>query len=747
MDFGRRRRWGPFFVRAPILTAALLATWASGASAATTLQVNAATGHDTGNCQSAPCQTIGFAITASHAASVSSPVTIQVAAGTYTEDLALGSADSGLTITGAGSGASAATNTVITGVSGNPTVKTDSSGAAASLSLSHVRIVNPPSDANAAISSGATDLALTDVAVDVQGAPATTAISFGGDTTMSGGSVTVENAAAADAIDAARALTLSGTPVSSAGTGHAIQNTGGPTSLSNLAITLSNSSNSSSAVTIAGRGSSLSHTSIGGGWSGTALADSGALDISDSSIASGPSPTGQLVFLADGTTAGSDVSIERTTLIQRSTAIEAIEATDVNLALDSSEVLGGSPGIFYRVLPPPNLGRVLTIASSTVDAGTLGVRDSSPVSSVAAFTDNNAGDAAIVNVQGSILVEPPASTTLGTNATAAVNCFASDVPDTTQAATGTNGAINCATGASGNTFTSSLSSMFANPGVDYTPKPGWSGLDSVPESAISLPLGFSDSTTDLAGNPRVINGIGTCEPGIRDKGAIELTGHGGIVPAPAIASPSSVLPGVAATFTGSAPNVPSGVPLTFSWHSSDGGTGSGTSYVHTFTKPGGYTVSVTVDGAAGCTASKSVTASVHGIDVMTAFTVSPKVFRAAGSGPSVVVPRRQRDGTNVSYQGTEAATTSFTVQLAKSGRLRGKTCRHVSGRHPKGKRCTVYLSVGAFTHSDTPGSNSFHFTGRLLGRKLPPGNYRLRAVPSNPVGKGNAVFAGFTIRK
>jgi hypothetical protein len=87
------------------------------------------------------------------------------------------------------------------------------------------------------------------------------------------------------------------------------------------------------------------------------------------------------------------------------------------------------------------------------------------------------------------------------------------------------------------------------------------------------------------------------------------------------------------------------------------------------------------------------------------------------------------------------------VQLIKLGRMRGRSCRQVGGKHPKGKRCTLYLSVGAFSHTDTGGGVQFHFTGRLLGRQLPAANYRLRAVPTDPVGHGPSVFANFTIRK
>ena len=143
---------------------------------------------------------------------------------------------------------------------------------------------------------------------------------------------------------------------------------------------------------------------------------------------------------------------------------------NVNLALDSSEVLGGGPAVLYRVAGPPGVGRVLTLASSTIDAGTLGTRDL--VNSVRASTDNTAGNAAIINAEGSILVEAPAATTGdATLATAAVNCFQSEVPDTTQVASGTNGAINCATGTSGNTFTAALGLDLRRPRLGLRAQP------------------------------------------------------------------------------------------------------------------------------------------------------------------------------------------------------------------------------------------------------------------------------------
>jgi hypothetical protein len=84
------------------------------------------------------------------------------------------------------------------------------------------------------------------------------------------------------------------------------------------------------------------------------------------------------------------------------------------------------------------------------------------------------------------------------------------------------------------------------------------------------------------------------------------------------------------------------------------------------------------------------------------------------------------DGATIGYRGTTAATTTFTVERRKS-----------NGRYSK---------VGSFKHEDTKGANSFHFSGRVGGKKLSPGRYRLRAVPRNAAGKGPAARKKFRVK-
>ena len=95
--------------------------------------------------------------------------------------------------------------------------------------------------------------------------------------------------------------------------------------------------------------------------------------------------------------------------------------------------------------------------------------------------------------------------------------------------------------------------------------------------------------------------------------------------------------------------------------------------------------------------------------------LSRSVFRAASRGQSVIAVAV---GTQVRYKLSEVATANFRVQRLKSGR---------------------YVTLrGGFTHAGKVGANSFRFTGRLAGRKLAPGRYRLVQVAVDAAGNRSA---------
>jgi hypothetical protein len=106
---------------------------------------------------------------------------------------------------------------------------------------------------------------------------------------------------------------------------------------------------------------------------------------------------------------------------------------------------------------------------------------------------------------------------------------------------------------------------------------------------------------------------------------------------------------------------------------------------------------------------------------------------------------KKKYGATISYRDSQIATTTFTVLREESGRTQGKSCRKPSKSNKHGKRCKLYAPIGSFSHADLAGANSLHFSGRLSGRKLAKGRYRLSAVAHNSAGVGPAVTTEFTI--
>jgi CSLREA domain-containing protein len=129
-------------------------------------------------------------------------------------------------------------------------------------------------------------------------------------------------------------------------------------------------------------------------------------------------------------------------------------------------------------------------------------------------------------------------------------------------------------------------------------------------------------------------------------------------------------------------------------------------------------------------------------------TLAPNAFPAAPSGPSALVAKR-RYGTRVTFTLNEPASVRFTVVRPASGR-RGAHGRCVkltrSNRHSR--KCVLLESVpGSFRRSGGAGASSFRFTGRLGGRSLRPGGYRLLAAPTAGGRTGVGTSAAFRITR
>jgi hypothetical protein len=169
------------------------------------------------------------------------------------------------------------------------------------------------------------------------------------------------------------------------------------------------------------------------------------------------------------------------------------------------------------------------------------------------------------------------------------------------------------------------------------------------------------------------------------------------------------------------------------------------------TQAGTFTFGLTATDAQGCTGTTNVTLKVVNAGggakpVISGAKLSHRTFRAAGHGASLSRKHKPPVGTKVSYKDSEAATTTFTVLRATKGHKRGRRC--VAGKPRKHqKRCTRYVKVrhGSFTHADKAGAVSVRFSGRVNGKKLKPGHYRLTLTPKLGDLSGKSVKLSFRI--
>ncbi len=511
-----------------------------------------------------------------------------------------------------------------------------------------------------------------------------------------------------------------------------------------VVVDMQPASNSSPALALTVTGptpSTLDHVTVTGDWTGNALSTVGNVTVVDSRLTTSATSTAYVATLADP----GAVFFQRSIIRSANPADPnyVVRGQDVDVAFDSSEVLGGT-GVSTGSSTP---GRVLVILNSTIDAGVLGSRDLSTGVSVHAGLLTATMEAAI---DGSIVLESLAATH-GTD-DANITCDDSEVPLTTQARTSSLGNIACAA-ANHNVFTSSLDALFANPAPEYTLSASSTAVDAVRHTTTALPAGLTASTTDVLGAPRAVNGSGVCGgAAVADRGARELQGHDG-TPSAAITAPTSAVQGTSVAFDAG----PAAPATTYLWEFSDGGTGVGPSITHIFSAIGPATAKLTATSAGVCsntaTVALTITALGKGLaPEITGLSLTPSAFFAKPSGPTVTTAkakkRKKTYGTVVKYTGTATATTTFTVLLRKRGRKHGKICAKPGRTNRHGAACTYYSRVGSFTHADaTAGPIHFRFMGRVTGRTLQPGSYRLQAVPRNSIGIGKAVATSFTIKR
>jgi hypothetical protein len=326
--------------------------------------------------------------------------------------------------------------------------------------------------------------------------------------------------------------------------------------------------------------------------------------------------------------------------------------------------------------------RTLTIASSTVGAPPGLSLEPSGVVGVDANASGKGPSTAQVAIEGSIFIQPQVDTAAAGDK-ATVTCTYSAIPSQVQ--TPNNGTHTGEIGcASGSNGNTNSSAEFASLFAEHLVNYKLSPSSTAIDS---VPVGAIALPFGLTPSTTDLEGNprfeGVACTLLQDKGALELPGHGTSCPGPVI-PPSSPPP-----------------------------------------------------------APKPLKA------VLSALTISPSAFFPAASGATISsasAAKKKKYGAKISYRDSQIATATFTVLRPTSGRMQGRSCKQPSKKNKHGRRCTLYVPVGSFTHTDKAAANSFHFSGRVKGKRLAPGTYRLQAVTHDAAGNGAAIDKSFTIK-
>jgi hypothetical protein len=106
--------------------------------------------------------------------------------------------------------------------------------------------------------------------------------------------------------------------------------------------------------------------------------------------------------------------------------------------------------------------------------------------------------------------------------------------------------------------------------------------------------------------------------------------------------------------------------------------------------------------------------------------VAPRMFRVLRSGEAVAGARKAPRGTTVTYRVSVSTTVEFRVERKLRGRMVRGRCVKQTRANRTNRPCPRFKGVGnSFSHLGAAGENRFTFSGRLSGRPLRPGAYRL----------------------
>jgi len=126
----------------------------------------------------------------------------------------------------------------------------------------------------------------------------------------------------------------------------------------------------------------------------------------------------------------------------------------------------------------------------------------------------------------------------------------------------------------------------------------------------------------------------------------------------------------------------------------------------------------------------------------------PRLFGLAVKPVRLLAARAAaRKGATISYVLSQPARVSFRVDHGLLGRRSRGKCRKPTRRNRRGRPCRRYKRMrGGFEQSGVLGSNSLPFSGRLSGKRLKAGRYRVTAVASGFAGTSKSATRYFRVK-